>query len=118
MCRIKNNAIITCECVEVLPHAVLISATDRLGVSFTPRPFYQRGKSPGTHGIGGCVGPGTGLEAVEMRKISLLPRIELRFLGHPASNLVAIPPDLSKKHKKYSYDPHINEREPKTIREE
>jgi hypothetical protein len=29
-------------------------------VSFTPRPLYRRGKSPGTHWIGGCVGPQPG----------------------------------------------------------
>jgi hypothetical protein len=34
-------------------------------VSFTPRPLYTRGNSPGTHWIGGWVGPRTGLDVVE-----------------------------------------------------
>jgi hypothetical protein len=42
--------------------------------------------TPGTHWIGGWVGPRTGLD-VERRKILLLPGIELRPLGRPARSL-------------------------------
>jgi hypothetical protein len=48
-------------------------------VSFTPPPLY-----PGTHWIGGWVGPRTGLEHVEKRKFLTLPGLELRSLRRPA----------------------------------
>jgi hypothetical protein len=38
----------------------------------------------GTHWIGGWVGPRTGLDAVEKRKILPLQGLELRPLGRPA----------------------------------
>jgi hypothetical protein len=40
-------------------------------VSFTPRPLYLPGeRAPGTHWIGGWVGPKVGVDTVEKRKIS------------------------------------------------
>jgi hypothetical protein len=39
-------------------------------VSFTHRPFTTEERGPGTHWIGGWVGPRAGLEAVERRNIS------------------------------------------------
>jgi hypothetical protein len=53
-------------------------------VSFTPRPLYPRGRSPGTHWIGGWLYPRGGLEEVEKRKLWTLSRLELRPLGRPA----------------------------------
>jgi hypothetical protein len=47
--------------------------------SFTP------GKTPSTYWIGGWVGPRTGLDDVERRKILPLPRLELRSLSHKCS---------------------------------
>jgi hypothetical protein len=41
----------------------------RLTVSFTPRQFYPRGKSPRTHWTGGWVDCIVGLDAVEWRQI-------------------------------------------------
>jgi hypothetical protein len=41
----------------------------RWGLNLTPLPFYLWGKSPGTHCIGGWVGPRSGLNAVEKRRI-------------------------------------------------
>jgi hypothetical protein len=38
-------------------------------VSFTPRPLYPRERTPGTHWIGGWVGPRAVLNAVVKRKI-------------------------------------------------
>jgi hypothetical protein len=38
-------------------------------VSFTPRPLYLRERGPGTHWIGGWVGPRAILDAVVKRKI-------------------------------------------------
>jgi hypothetical protein len=38
-------------------------------VSFTSRPLYPRERAPGTHWIGGWVGPRAGLDAVVKRKI-------------------------------------------------
>jgi hypothetical protein len=53
-------------------------------VSFTPRPLYPGVKSPGTHWVGGLVGPKSGLDAVETTYHSLpLLRIE-RSLDVPS----------------------------------
>jgi hypothetical protein len=38
-------------------------------VSFTPRPLYPSERAPGTHWIGGWVGPRAVLDAVVKRKI-------------------------------------------------
>jgi hypothetical protein len=40
-------------------------------VSFTTRPLYSQGKAPGTHWIGGRVGPRSGLDFMEKR---IIPR--------------------------------------------
>jgi hypothetical protein len=54
-------------------------------VSFTPRPLYIPGeRAPGTHWIGGWVGPRVGLEDVEKGKFLTLPGLELRSLCRPA----------------------------------
>jgi hypothetical protein len=53
-------------------------------VSFTLRPLYSRGKSPGTHRIGGWVDPRAGLDDMEMWKFLPPPGLELRPLGRPA----------------------------------
>jgi hypothetical protein len=42
--------------------------------------------TPGTHWIGGWVGPKTGLDEVERRKFLPLPGLELRLLHRPASS--------------------------------
>jgi len=42
-------------------------------VSLTPRPLYARGRAPGTHWIGGWVGPRAGLDAIANRKIPAPP---------------------------------------------
>jgi hypothetical protein len=42
-------------------------------VSFTPRPLYPRKRAPGTHWIGGWVGPRAVLDAVVKRKIPTSP---------------------------------------------
>jgi hypothetical protein len=49
-------------------------------VNFTPRPLYPRGKSPGTHWIGGWVDLRAGLDDVENRKFLTPPGLELRPL--------------------------------------
>jgi hypothetical protein len=41
------------------------------------------GKAPGTHWIGGWVGPGVDLDDVEKRKLLTLLGLELRPLGLP-----------------------------------
>jgi hypothetical protein len=56
----------------------------KIVVSFTPRPFYPQGRSPGTHWIGGWVGFRDGLDDVEKRRFLTLPGIKLRPLGRPA----------------------------------
>jgi hypothetical protein len=56
----------------------------RYVVSFTPRPLYPREITPGTHWTEGWVGPRTGLNDVEGRKILPPPGLEFRPLGRPA----------------------------------
>jgi hypothetical protein len=46
-------------------------------VSFTPQSLYPQGKSPSAHWIGGWVGPRTGLNNMEKRKILPLPGFKL-----------------------------------------
>jgi hypothetical protein len=53
-------------------------------VSFTPRQLYPGKRAPGTHWIGGGVGPRAGLDDVEKRKFFPPPGLELRPLGDPA----------------------------------
>jgi hypothetical protein len=52
--------------------------------SFTPRPLYTRGWTSGTHWIAGWMGPKTGLDAVDYRKI-LCPCRELNPSRHTRS---------------------------------
>jgi hypothetical protein len=52
------------------------------------RPLYLLEKSLGTHWIGGSVGLGAGLVAVERRIYLPLAGIEPRFLDFPACSLV------------------------------
>jgi hypothetical protein len=49
-------------------------------VSFTLRPLYFRGRSRGTHWIGGWSDPRAGLDDVEKRKFLILPGLELQLL--------------------------------------
>jgi hypothetical protein len=50
-----------------------------------PGRFTPRGeRAPDTHWIGGWVGPRTGLDDAERRKILFLTGLELRTLGHTA----------------------------------
>jgi hypothetical protein len=65
---------------HVFLNSVLISgewSAPRLD-SFTPRE-----RAPGTHCIGGCVGPRAGLNDMEKWKFLPSPGLELRHLGRP-----------------------------------
>jgi hypothetical protein len=53
-------------------------------VSFTPLLLYPLGKDPGTHWIGGWLGPGAGMDFMKKRKS--YPCRESNT-GHPAHNL-------------------------------
>jgi hypothetical protein len=46
--------------------------------------FTPGERTPGTHWIGGWVGPRAGLDTVEKRKLLTLPGLELRLLDRPA----------------------------------
>jgi hypothetical protein len=50
------------------PHSLDLATRWGWMVSFTPRPLYPRGNSPGTHWIGDWVGPTTGLDYMEKWK--------------------------------------------------
>jgi hypothetical protein len=49
-----------------------------------PGRFTPGGRAPGTHWIGGWVGPRAGLDYMEKRKFLTLPGLELRPLRRPA----------------------------------
>jgi hypothetical protein len=69
-------------CID--PHFLDLSTSWRWMVSFTPLPLYPSERAPGTHWIGGWVGPRAGLDYVEKRKFLTLPGLELRPLSRPA----------------------------------
>jgi hypothetical protein len=71
-------------CID--PHFLDLGTSWKWVVSFTPRPFYPREKSPGAHWTGGWVDPRAGLDDVEKRKFLTLPELELRPLDRPARN--------------------------------
>jgi hypothetical protein len=50
----------------------------------TPATLPPGESAPGTHWIGGWVGPRSGMDDVEKRKFLKLPGLELRHLGRPA----------------------------------
>jgi hypothetical protein len=69
-------------CID--PSFLGLGTSWRRVVSFTPLPLYPRGKSPpGTHRIGGWVGPRAGLDDVEKGKFLTLGGLELRPLSRP-----------------------------------
>jgi hypothetical protein len=52
--------------------------------SALPSGLFTPGESvPGTHWIGGWVGPRAGLDAAEKRTFLTLPKLELRPVGRP-----------------------------------
>jgi hypothetical protein len=71
--------------VNIYIHIFLASAL--VGVEWSasrPCRFTPEERAPGTHWIGGWVGPRAGLDNVEKRKFLTLPSLELRPLGRPA----------------------------------
>jgi hypothetical protein len=52
-------------------------------VRFTRQPFYLQGNAPGTHWIGGWVGPRAGLNDMNRKFLTLLG-LELQLLSRPA----------------------------------
>jgi hypothetical protein len=71
--------------VDVQIHIFLTSAL--VGGEWSasrPGRFTPGERAPGTHWIGGWVGPRAGLDDVEKRKFLTLPGLELRPLGRPA----------------------------------
>jgi hypothetical protein len=67
--------------VNVYIHVLLTSALvgDEWSASRTGRLIPEE-RAPGTHWIGGWVGPRAGLDEVEKRKFLILPGLELRPL--------------------------------------
>jgi hypothetical protein len=53
------------------------------GQFHAPVAFTPGERAPGTHCIGGCVGPRAGLDNVEKRKFFTLPGLELRPIDRP-----------------------------------
>jgi hypothetical protein len=53
----------------IAPRILELGTTWRWVVSFTPRPSHPRERAPGTHWIGGWVGPRAVLDRVVKRKI-------------------------------------------------
>jgi hypothetical protein len=85
LCLIKHSAMKTCGKVDVRIHVFLhsVSVGAEWSSSHSGR-FTPRQNAPGTHWIGGWLGPGTCLDEMESRKIKPLPGTELRTLGRPA----------------------------------
>jgi hypothetical protein len=71
-------------CID--PRLLELDTGWRWVVSFTPLPHYPRGKSFGTHWIGGWVDHRAGLDNMKKWKFLTLPVLELRPLGRPASS--------------------------------
>jgi hypothetical protein len=53
----------------IAPRILDLGTIWRWVVSFTPRPLYPKERAPGTHWIGGWVGPRAVLDAVVKRKV-------------------------------------------------
>jgi hypothetical protein len=69
--------------VDVQIHIFLTSALIGGGQLQAPAALPE-GRAPGTHWIGGWVGPKACLDDVEKRKFLTLPELELRSLGRSA----------------------------------
>jgi hypothetical protein len=70
LCLTKHHAMKTYWGIEGIAPCILDLGTRwRWVVSLTPRPLYPRERAPGTHWIGGWVGPRAGLDGVVKRKI-------------------------------------------------
>jgi hypothetical protein len=65
-------------CID--PRIFDLGTSWRWVISFTTLPLYHRERVPGTNWIGGWVGPISGLDDVEKRKLLSLPGLELRSL--------------------------------------
>jgi hypothetical protein len=64
---------------------------DTNGGSLTLRPLWLRGRASISNWRGDRSGPGTGLEALEKRKIfGRMPVIEMQFLARPTLTLVTL----------------------------
>jgi hypothetical protein len=73
--------------VDVYIHVFLTSVLDGDKWSASRRSCLIPGeRAPGTHWIGGWVGPRAGLGNVEERKFLTLPELKLRDVGLPARN--------------------------------
>jgi hypothetical protein len=71
--------------VDIYIHIFLTSAP--VGGEWSasrPGRFTPGERAPGTHWIGGWVGPRAGLDNVEKRKFLTIPGLEIRPLGHAA----------------------------------
>jgi hypothetical protein len=76
--------------VELQLHAFLTSSLDGVEWSASrPGRFFPRERTPGTHWIGGYVGPRAGLDTVVTRKI---PRCSSCALDSNVHFCVSVPP--------------------------
>jgi hypothetical protein len=89
-CLTKQHAMQMYEGMGAELHTFLISALDGSGELHASAPFFPR-KIPGTHWVGGWVGPRAGMGVGA--KIINLPCWESNP-GRPARSLVTIPTDL------------------------
>jgi hypothetical protein len=80
LCSAKHHTMKTyCGSEDTAPRNLHLGTSWRVMVSFTNRPLYPRERDPGTHWIGGCIGPRAGLDAVVKRKIPSPSKIILDF---------------------------------------
>jgi hypothetical protein len=78
-------------------------------VSFTPRPLYSQGKTPGTHWIGGWVGPIAVLDGVVKRKIPS-PRWESNLRTPIVQPITQHYTDCNKFLKEYTVSEYVYEK--------
>jgi hypothetical protein len=80
---IKNYVIKTYGGVDVLIHLFDVGTRWNLMISFTPPPLFPREIASGTHWLRRYVGPRTGMDDMERRKILPLQGLEVQPLGRP-----------------------------------
>jgi hypothetical protein len=88
---------------SIAPRILLTSALDGGEWSVSrPGHFTTRERAPGTHRIGGCVGPRAGLEAVMNRNSQPLPGFEPPII-QPSAIILSYPGSILKLSDAFSY---------------
>jgi hypothetical protein len=79
--RLRHEDVWGSGCID--PRVLNFSTSWRWVFSFMSLPLYQWERAPGTHWIGGWVGPRADVDDMNKWKFLTLPRLELWPLGRP-----------------------------------